>query len=539
MKACMRRKMWSSWILLIVASALFSGISVVFAMYLSWIIDYALPEKAGLFSKMIWAGVFVLAGSLCMYLFYLINEQVIKNKILRNLRKCLFGNIYAQSIVDFQKKNTAEYLSQLTNDMKIVEENYIEPLLNVAGGAVNIVISFAVILYFAPMVALVVLISVVVIMVVPAALSRILQKKQEVYSRQSAVFTNRTKDLLSGYEEVSSVGCKEDAKREYEEENRIYTQKRLRAEGWTAASQCISQVLGMVVQTAVALTCVWYIMQGKMSVGVLMMLVQVMNLFIYPLTGVIEAIPQMRGTKPVLESMESYLGEKTDEKEWKFSKSITLSHLNFSYDGQTPILKDISLTLEKGKKYVIVGPSGCGKSTLLKLLSGYYNSYDGEILVDDKAADKQEIHGLLRLCAFIHQNVFLFDKTIKDNICMYQSCDDRRFGDVLMRSGAAKFIGSEILPEQAVGENGSKLSGGQKQRIAIARALFQDKPVILLDEGTSALDEQTAYEIEADLLKDASITLVTVTHHLNEKLRHKYDQIITIDEGKIVSMEMM
>lgn len=539
MKACMRRKMWSSWILLIVASALFSGISVVFAMYLSWIIDYALPEKAGLFSKMIWAGVFVLAGSLCMYLFYLINEQVIKNKILRNLRKCLFGNIYAQSIVDFQKKNTAEYLSQLTNDMKIVEENYIEPLLNVAGGAVNIVISFAVILYFAPMVALVVLISVVVIMVVPAALSRILQKKQEVYSRQSAVFTNRTKDLLSGYEEVSSVGCKEDAKREYEEENRIYTQERLRAEGWTAASQCISQVLGMVVQTAVALTCVWYIMQGKMSVGVLMMLVQVMNLFIYPLTGVIEAIPQMRGTKPVLESMESYLGEKTDEKEWKFSKSITLSHLNFSYDGQTPILKDISLTLEKGKKYVIVGPSGCGKSTLLKLLSGYYNSYDGEILVDDKAADKQEIHGLLRLCAFIHQNVFLFDKTIKDNICMYQSCDDRRFGDVLMRSGAAKFIGSEILPEQAVGENGSKLSGGQKQRIAIARALFQDKPVILLDEGTSALDEQTAYEIEADLLKDASITLVTVTHHLNEKLRHKYDQIITIDEGKIVSMEMM
>lgn len=539
MKACMRRKMWSSWILLIVASALFSGISVVFAMYLSWIIDYALPEKAGLFSKMIWAGVFVLAGSLCMYLFYLINEQVIKNKILRNLRKCLFGNIYAQSIVDFQKKNTAEYLSQLTNDMKIVEENYIEPLLNVAGGAVNIVISFAVILYFAPMVALVVLISVVVIMVVPAALSRILQKKQEVYSRQSAVFTNRTKDLLSGYEEVSSVGCKEDAKREYEEENRIYTQKRLRAEGWTAASQCISQVLGMVVQTAVALTCVWYIMQGKMSVGVLMMLVQVMNLFIYPLTGVIEAIPQMRGTKPVLKNMESYLGEKTDEKEWKFSKSITLSHLNFSYDGQTPILKDISLTLEKGKKYVIVGPSGCGKSTLLKLLSGYYNSYDGEILVDDKAVDKQEIHGLLRLCAFIHQNVFLFDKTIKDNICMYQSCDDRRFGDVLMRSGAAKFIGSEILPEQAVGENGSKLSGGQKQRIAIARALFQDKPVILLDEGTSALDEQTAYEIEADLLKDASITLVTVTHHLNEKLRHKYDQIITIDEGKIVSMEMM
>lgn len=525
------------WMILIFTSALFSGISVLFAMYLSWLLDNAMPEKSELFSKMIFFGVAVLIGSLVSYLIHLLAEQAIKNKALNVIRNRLFEKIFSQNIVDFQKRNTAEYLSQLTNDINILEENYIVPLMNVIGGIVNIVVSLCLILFYAPMVVIVVLVCVVVVMAVPATMSGVLQKKQKVYSEQSAVFTNRTKDLLYGYEVIASAGYKDKAKGEYTAENRYYTKKRFGSDGWGAVNQAVSQILGMGIQMAVMVTCVWYIMQGQMSIGILMMLVQIMNLFIYPLTGLIESIPQMRGTNSVWKKMDSYLQENSGKEDLSFLDSIILKDLSFSYAEQENTLDNINLKIEKGKKYVLIGPSGCGKSTLLKVISGYFENYKGSIWVDGKELSQNKVSKLFNLCAFIHQNVFLFDKSIEENICMYQACDNNKMKDVLRRSGAAKFVGTEMTLGQMVGENGSYLSGGQKQRIAIARAFYQKKPIILLDEGTSALDMQTAYEIEIDLLRDESVTLITVTHHPDEKLMQKYDHIIYMDKGRIVDAQ--
>lgn len=536
MKKCIRR-MWPMWLLLVLTSALFSGISVVFAMYLSWLLDHAMPEEKELFPQMIWLGIAVLTASLVSYLMCLVFEQFVKNKALYRMRSRLFERIFSQNIWDYQKMSTAEYLSQMTNDIKILEENYITPLMNVIGGIVSILVSLGLILYYAPMVAVVILICVVLLMMVPALLGSVLQKKQKIYSEQSAIFTNRTKDLFSGYEVLASAGCKKEGGQEFAAENKCYMNKRLGADGWAAANRAISQILGLGVQSAVMITCIWYIMQGKMSVGILMMMVQIMNLFIYPLTGVIGAIPQMKGTAPVWAKLDAYVAEDAEKENLQFEKSVSLRNLSFSYDEKETILEDINLNLEKGKKYVIVGPSGCGKSTLLKVISGYFENYEGSIWIDGKELNPGRVGKLFSLCAFIHQNIFLFDKTIKENICLYKEDETVKMTEVLKRSGVAKFAGENSLLEQEVGENGLHLSGGQKQRIAIARAFYQSKPIILLDEGTSALDMQTAYEIENDLLRDTSLTLVTVTHHPNEKLMQQYDQIIRMDKGRIIAIE--
>ena len=141
---------------------------------------------------------------------------------------------------------------------------------------------------------------------------------------------------------------------------------------------------------------------------------------------------------------------------------------------------------------------------------------------------------MVQLSSIIHQNIYLFDETILDNICLHEDYPKEIVDKVIKESGLDEFIAE--LPEgifYRVGENGSNLSGGQKQRIAVARALIRNKPILILDEGTSAIDMQTAYDIESRVLKINDLTLITITHNLEEKLLKKYDEIIYMDNGNI------
>ena len=138
------------------------------------------------------------------------------------------------------------------------------------------------------------------------------------------------------------------------------------------------------------------------------------------------------------------------------------------------------------------------------------------------------------LSSVIHQNIYLFDETIYDNICLHQEYSKERVEQAVEESGLTGFL-SELpdgLGYQA-GENGADLSGGQRQRIAVARALIRHKPLLILDEGTSAVDRKTAYDIESRLLKKEDLTLITVTHHLNKELLEQYDEIIYMEDGRI------
>jgi len=145
------------------------------------------------------------------------------------------------------------------------------------------------------------------------------------------------------------------------------------------------------------------------------------------------------------------------------------------------------------------------------------------------------IDDIYRQLSVIQQNVFMFDGTIKDNISLYQEYSDEEIMKAVKEAGLLKLV--ENLPKgiyEPVGENGGKLSGGEKQRIAIARALMKNSSIMLLDESTSALDNETAYSIEKSLLKLEGVTSIVVTHKLMEDMLKGYDEIIAMNDGKIV-----
>lgn len=153
--------------------------------------------------------------------------------------------------------------------------------------------------------------------------------------------------------------------------------------------------------------------------------------------------------------------------------------------------------------------------------------YSGRICYDDLDLSDADSESICRIAAVIHQDVFLFDDTIRNNICLFDDFSDEAFRRALQLSGVSKFIDQlEGGADYQVGQRGEFLSGGQRQRIAIARALIRNTSFLILDEGTSALDEQTAQKIESELLDIPELTLLTITHHLHAP--HNYHQVISL-----------
>ena len=212
---------------------------------------------------------------------------------------------------------------------------------------------------------------------------------------------------------------------------------------------------------------------------------------------------------------------------------IAMEHLSFRY-GEKTVLQDMNLRFKKGRKYALTGPSGCGKSTLLKLLLGWLPDYTGTIRLDGKDVRDYTPEQLQKQMSYIEQDVFLFNTTIRENITLGEEFTDAQMERALRDSALAGDL--EHMPEgleTIVGEEGSSLSGGQKQRVAIARALIHDCSILLIDEGTSALDQKNADIVEKSLLSNPDLTLILVSHHLSAERKRQFDQVYDLTPASL------
>ena len=227
--------------------------------------------------------------------------------------------------------------------------------------------------------------------------------------------------------------------------------------------------------------------------------------------------------------------EKADQEMPPVRDGITVEHLSFQY-GEKTVLEDRNLRFEKGKKYALTGPSGCGKSTLLKLLLGWLPDYTGTIRFDGRDARDYTPEQLQRQMSYIEQDVFLFNTTIRENITLGEEFTDEQMERALRNSALAGDLAH--MPEgldTVVGEEGSNLSGGQKQRVAIARALIHDCSILLIDEGTSALDQKNADIVEQSLLSNPDLTLVLISHHLTAERKSQFDRVYDLTPAPLAT----
>lgn len=216
--------------------------------------------------------------------------------------------------------------------------------------------------------------------------------------------------------------------------------------------------------------------------------------------------------------------------------NIDLQNVKFGYEEEKEILHGISLNIKEGTTVAFVGPSGSGKSTLAKLIAGYWDITEGNINIGGYNLNEIPLKQLYSLTAFVSQDNFLFNESIRENIRMGNpSASDKEVEDIAKKSGCHDFIMKmEHSYDTVVGSSGSHVSGGERQRISIARAMLKNAPIVILDEATSYIDPENEVIIKqalSKLIKDK--TVIIIAHRLSTIT--DAEQIFLIENGKLVS----
>ena len=525
-------------IVFIIAEAI---VSVSFAFVLKIIIDAGVNRSMTELKKsLLITGAFVIVMLLVEALNKLFQAKFIQKTIFE-LKKDIFSSILKRDIKSFNGENTAQYISTLTNDINIVEQDYFINALGFINNVIAFTLATIAIININIYITMGVFIVGAITMTVPILFGKNLGRRKKLYSDNLGVFTTKIKDIFSGFEVIKSFNIEEKISKEYDKSNYEVEKSKYKSSVLSSFVDVLSMDMGFLMFLISLAIGAYFVIKGEMTVGAMTAAVQLMNNIVNPIINISSRINKLKAVSGIEEKVVKFIGDEntTDEglEKLSFNDKISFKDIHFSYNDDKKILKGLSFDIKKGGKYAIVGGSGSGKSTVLKLLLRYYDNYKGSITIDGEDNRNIKVSNLYNLVSVIQQNVFMFDSNIKDNITLFQNYSEIEIEKAVRMAGLENLINS--LPnniESAVGENGCNLSGGEKQRVAIARALIKNTPVLVIDEATSALDNETSYNIEKSILALKEQTCLVITHKLMEETLKNYDGIIVIKNGKLVEM---
>lgn len=211
---------------------------------------------------------------------------------------------------------------------------------------------------------------------------------------------------------------------------------------------------------------------------------------------------------------------------------LKLQQVSFAYEKEKYVLKDVDILFAKGSKTAIIGRNGSGKTTIINLLTRMYEPTSGKIMLGTEDISELPLPEYRNMVSVVSQQIYLFNDTIRNNICLYKRVDDVIVEEACKDSGLEDFI-KEVSLDYVVGQNGAMLSGGQKQKIALARALIHDKSIVIFDEATSNTDAYSEQQINGLLdTKLKEKTVIVITH--KKEILNKVDQIVVLKEGVVI-----
>lgn len=468
-------------------------------------------------------------------LFY-VTSQLLKNAfqvtVTDDMRKSIFAGVMKRSRKDFFSVNYSDYISAITNDLKLLRGQYIGMLFLLVMFGGGMVKSVVLMFWYEPIVAVVAIACAATMTVLPTIMAKWMQKLSKEHSEKLAGLNTLLTELFSGFQVLRSFGVMGHARKKFEQYSTELRKSEQKYDGMDTFSDAFAQFLSVMAQTLILVLAAWMVTKGRMTAGAMVAFRGLNGNFCSSLSMVLMGIPMLKGAKPIIERVNSlvdYEEAANGAAVPSIAEKLEVKNLSFGYQEDTQILENINLSIQRGEKCALIGESGSGKTTLIRLLMGELDGYSGQIRYDGVDLNETDREAVCNIASVIHQDVFLFDDTIRNNICLYDEFTDEEFERAVKLSGVHKFMNQlEGGAEYQVGQRGEFLSGGQKQRIAIARALIRNTPFLVLDEGTSALDQQTAEEIENELMAISDLTLLTITHNLRKP--ETYNQVFCMDK---------
>lgn len=453
----------------------------------------------------------------------------------------VYNKLQSLSMRFFGDKQTGEIMSRVINDSRNMETLIAHALPDLLSNILIVILVAIMIFSINPILAAISLIPIPLILFVTMKFSgkvhALFKRNQEVL----AEVNGKVQDNISGIREIQSFGREKEEYMSMKEYCKRYSFVNVRANFVASIFfptieflTSVGSVLVMGIGGTLAL-------KDVLSVSDVVGFFMYLSLFYSPIAALSRIIEDMQnafaGGHRVLSilDMESEIKDSENAEDiGRTNGEMEFDHVSFYYNENEPVLKDISFKIDAGKMVAFVGATGVGKSTIVSLMERFYDPVSGTVRLDGKDIKDITVKSLRENISMVLQDVFLFNGSIYDNIAYGNPSANRE--DVIKAAETARVSDFVCkMPDgydTIIGERGVRLSGGQKQRIAIARAVLKNSPILILDEATSAVDNETEALIQQaidELSKNR--TVIVIAHRLSTVM--KADNIIVLENGRI------
>ena len=469
---------------------------------------------------------------------------IVQFRLITELRNKLYIHFHKLSLSFFNQHKSGELTSIVVNDVANMRQALTTSFQRIFVEPINI-IAFSVLLFIISW-----KLALIAITIIPLAgfvivnISRSIRRKSRRTAVKIAGITNIITETLTSMRVVKAFAMEDYEVSRFTKETKNYYNLIFRRARLRSLAPPITEIMGVFIGVALlwvggtevlsaqGLTSEDFIRFILIMFSALQPIRSLSNVFAEIQVGAASAerVFGILDTEPAILDSDEVIEDVA------FNESVTFDHVFFQYDdGDVQVLQDISFSLNKGSVVALVGVSGAGKSTTADLIPRFFEPTEGAVQLDGVDIRKFKTRALRQLMGIVTQETILFNDTISGNIAYgKQDIPIERIRKAAAAANALEFI--DKLPEgfdTIIGEKGVRLSGGQRQRLAIARALFKDPPILILDEATSSLDiesEKKVQEAMDRLMKDR--TVLVIAHRLSTIVNA--DNIIVLDGGKIV-----
>ena len=485
---------------------------------------------------------FVWAGESLFEYFYLVLWRNLSQRLQAELRQDAYVHMQSQGMVYFENHSSGELISILNDDVNQLERFLDGGANDIIQTVVTVVLVGGVFFYLSPVIAL---LAITPIPVIIWGAFYFLRRATPLYANvrlQVGNIASRLANNIGGIATIKSFTAEAREAEALAAASEDYVEANSRA---IAVSSAFIPVIRMAILAGFLFTFVYgglQALKGNLNVGAYGVLVFLTQRLLWPLTDLAKTIDlferAMASTRRIFGVLEAPV-EVIDSGDQLLARpvagEIEFKAVQFRFTGSNAGLSDFSLVVPAGKTTALVGVTGSGKSTVAKLLLRFYESNSGTITLDGININALSLLELRSQIGFVGQDVFMFDGTIGDNIRYGNTeCTDEQMIAAARAAQALNFI--DALPDgmdTMVGERGVKLSGGQRQRLSLARAIVKDPPVLILDEATSAVDNETESAIQLALEEvSRERTVLVIAHRLSTIVNA--DSIVVLEAGQIL-----
>lgn len=466
-------------------------------------------------------------------------QEIISYELVAKDRLVIGDALKRVSLGYFQQKSTGSILNSITTGLNTLENMGIRMVDNFVGGYLNFLVIFLCLLFFSPITALIALAGAAASFCFLLLVSKHSTKNALVETCAGRNLAEAVLEYARGLATVKSFGQGGASLQAMRSACRDNRKIRLVIEYGFTPANCGHLLMLKLASVALAGAACCLGLTGAMEFPVMLIFV----FFSFSIFGSVEPISDSAHVLGVIDAAmnqidalkESHILDENGKEVSLTHYDIAFQNVEFSYEKERRILKDVSFQIPEGTTTAIVGPSGSGKSTICNLLARFYDANSGSIMVGGHDVREFTCDSLLSNISMVFQNVYLFHDTIRNNICFGRpDATEEEMVAAAKKARCHEFVME--LPsgyDTVVGEGGGTLSGGEKQRISIARAILKNAPIVILDEATASIDPENEHLIQSAISELAKgKTLITIAHRL--ATIENADQILVVDEGQIV-----